>query len=331
MARYLVTGAAGFIGSHVSAALLARGDDVVGVDDFNDFYDPRLKQENAAELLARPGFSLVRGDLLDESVRAACFAGAEGSGRFDAVVHLAASAGVRPSIERPRHYQRNNVEVTTALLEDIRRLGERTGAAPRMVMASSSSVYGANEKVPFHEDDNVDHPVSPYAATKKCCELIGYSYHHLFGTDVTCLRFFTVYGPKQRPEMAIHKFAQLMMEGKEIPMFGDGSSGRDYTFIDDISAGVLASIDMPRGYRVYNLGNHDVVKLRDLIDKLAHALSVEPRVKQLPDQPGDVPLTFADVSRARDELGYRPRTSIDDGLRAFAAWFLPRWRRQKAS
>lgn len=322
MARYLVTGAAGFIGSHVSDALLARGDEVVGVDDFNDFYDPRLKEENAAALLEKPGFSLVRGDLLDEAVRAACFEGAP----VEAVVHLAASAGVRPSIERPTHYQRNNVEVTTQLLEDVRRLGEERGRAPRVVMASSSSVYGANEKVPFHEDDNVDHPVSPYAATKKCCELLGYTYHHLFGLDVTCLRFFTVYGPRQRPEMAIHKFAALMMADRPVPMFGDGGSGRDYTFIDDIVAGVVASVDRPRGYRVYNLGNHDVVTLRDLIAKLGRALGVEPVIEQLPEQPGDVPLTFADVTRAGEELGYRPRTSIDDGLAAFAAWFLPRWR-----
>jgi UDP-glucuronate 4-epimerase len=320
MARYLVTGAAGFIGSHVSDALLDRGDEVVGVDDFNDFYDPRLKEENASALLSRPGFSLVRGDLLDESVRATCFEGAP----YEAVIHLAASAGVRPSIERPGHYQRNNVEVTTALLEDLRRLRERSGHATRMVMASSSSVYGANQKVPFHEDDNVDHPVSPYAATKKCCELLGYTYHHLFGLDVACLRFFTVYGPRQRPEMAIHKFAALMMAGDEVPMYGDGTSGRDYTFIDDIVQGVVASVDKSRGYRVYNLGNHDVVTLKDLIEKLGRALGVTPRVRELPDQPGDVPLTYADISRARAELGYEPRTSIDEGLAAFAAWFLSR-------
>lgn len=323
MARYLLTGAAGFIGSHVADALLARGDQVVGVDDFNDFYDPRLKEENAAALLAKGGFSLVRGNLLDPVVRTACLEGEP----FEAIVHLAASAGVRPSIDRPPHYQRNNVEVTTALLEDVRRVGERTGKAPRFVMASSSSVYGANEKVPFHEDDNVDHPVSPYAATKKCCELLGYSYHHLFGTDVTCLRFFTVYGPRQRPEMAIHKFARLMMEGKKIPMFGDGSTGRDYTFIEDITAGVLASVDKARGYRVYNLGNHDVVKLSDLIQKIGSAIGREPLIEQLPEQPGDVPLTYADVSRAKEELGYRPSTSIDEGLAAFAAWFLPRFSR----
>jgi len=315
VARYVVTGAAGFIGSNVARALAARGDDVVGVDEFNDFYDPALKEENAANLLAGGHFELVRGSLLDAGVRRAALD--QGA---DAVIHLAASAGVRPSIERPQHYQKNNVEVTVALMENMRAMP----SPPRMVFASSSSVYGANEKVPFHEEDRVDHPVSPYAATKKSCELLLHTYHHLFAMDVCCLRFFTVYGPWQRPEMAIHKFARLMTEGQAIPMFGDGESGRDYTFIDDIVQGVLAAIDKSRGYRIFNLGNSDVVRLKDLIAKLGAALDVEVKIERLPDQPGDVPLTFADISRARDELGYAPSTSIDDGIAKFATWFRSR-------
>lgn len=315
MGRYLVTGAAGFIGSHVSEALLARGDEVVGVDSFNSFYDPRLKEANADLLLRHPRFSLIRGTLLDEGVRRACF-----EGPLDAVIHLAAWAGVRPSIERPALYQRENIEGTVALMDSIRAQQDPA----RFIFASSSSVYGANKKVPFHEDDRVDHPVSPYAATKKCGELLAHTYHHLFGLRVSCLRFFTVYGPRQRPEMAIHMFARRLLEGRAIPMFGDGSSARDYTFIDDIVAGVVAATDRCRGYHIYNLGNSDTVTLRDLIEKLGKVLGVAPQVEQLPEQPGDVPITFADISRARAELDYAPTTSIDRGLEVFAAWLLPR-------
>lgn len=316
MARIVVTGAAGFIGSHVSEALLARGDEVVGVDNFNSFYEPALKEENAALLGARRGFSLVRGTLLDPDVRKRCLVGAP----VDAVIHLAAWAGVRPSIEQPALYQRENIEATVGLMDELR----AQPAVPRFVFASSSSVYGANRKVPFAESDNVDHPVSPYAATKKCGELLAYTYHHLFGLPVTCLRFFTVYGPRQSPEMAIHKFAVRMLEGKTIPRFGDGSSARDYTFIDDIVAGVVAATDRCSGYDIYNLGNSQTVTLRELIEKLGQTLGVEPRVEELPDQPGDVPLTFADITRARQDLGYEPKTSIDEGLAVFAAWLKER-------
>lgn len=313
MATILVTGAAGFIGSHVARALVARGDTVVGVDNFNDFYDPSIKEENAAALLEQPRFSLLRGSLLDAGVRAACFEGAA----IDAVIHLAAWAGVRPSIERPALYQRENIEATVALMDAMRAQAK----LPKLVFASSSSVYGCNEKVPFSEDDRVDHPISPYAATKKACELLCHTYHHLFGLDVTCLRFFTVYGPGQRPDLAIHKFARLLVEGRPIPRFGDGSTSRDYTYIDDIVQGVLAALDRCGGYRVYNLGNHQTVTLNELIEKLGRALGVEPKVEQHPEQPGDVPRTWADISRARAELGYQPTTSIDEGLERFAAWF----------
>lgn len=317
--RVLVTGACGFIGSHVAEALLQRGDTVVGVDDFNAFYDPRVKDGHARALGLHAAFSLVRGSILDEAVLAEASRVAP-----DAVIHLAAWAGVRPSIERPALYVRENVDGTVALLEAVRRCSGGQGP-PRLVFASSSSVYGGNAKVPFHEDDPVDHPVSPYAATKKAGELLASTYHHLFGIPTTCLRFFTVYGPRQRPEMAIHKFAQLLAAGQAVPRFGDGSTARDYTFIDDIVAGVLAALDRcgqhGGGFRIYNLGNSRTVTLDDLIRKLAAALDVPVRVEPLPEQPGDVQLTFADISRARDELDWTPRVTLDDGLARFASWF----------
>ena len=313
MAHVLVTGAAGFIGFHTASALLARGDTVVGVDSFNDFYDPAMKEANAKALQAHANFRLVRGNLLDSDVRDACFASAP----VDGVIHLAAWAGVRPSIERPALYQRENIEATLALMDTMR----AQPALPKFVFASSSSVYGCNEKVPFHEDDNVDRPISPYAMTKKAGELLCYTYHHLFHFDVTCLRFFTVYGPGQRPDLAIHKFSRLMLEGKPIQRFGDGSTSRDYTYVDDTVSGVLAALDRCRGYNIYNLGNNQTVTLTELITKIGQALNVTPTIEQLPDQPGDVPVTWADIGRAKSELGYSPSTSIDAGLAKFAAWY----------
>jgi UDP-glucuronate 4-epimerase len=309
--RVLVTGACGFIGSHVCEALLKRGDDVVGVDNFNSFYDPKLKEENAALLSQGSRFTLVRGSILDEKTLATAFTSA-----FDVVVHLAAWAGVRPSIEKPLLYARENVDGTVMLMDAIR----AQTRMPRFVFASSSSVYGTNSKVPFHEDDPVDRPQSPYAATKKAGELLAYTYHEIFQLDVACLRFFTVYGPRQRPEMAIHKFARLMLDGKPVPRFGDGNSARDYTFIDDIVQGVLASIDREHGYRIYNLGNSRTVTLNELIEKLGVALGVEPKIESHPNQPGDVPITYADISRARAELSYRPDFPLEKGLARFAQW-----------
>ena len=315
----VVTGACGFIGSHLCEALLKRGDTVVGVDNFNDFYDPAIKEQHRAVLEVQPGFSLVRGSVLVPSTLQKAF-----SKRPDVVVHLAAWAGVRPSIEQPALYQRENIEGTVAVMDAIRALPTTALPLPRFVFASSSSVYGGQEKVPFHEDDPVMEPVSPYAATKRCGELLLYSYTHLYGLFATSLRFFTVYGPRQRPEMAIHKFAQLLIAGEPVPQYGDGSTERDYTFIDDIVAGILASIDRTTGppFRIYNLGNSATTRLDDLIKNLAAALGVEAKIKLLPEQPGDVPRTFADVSRARAELGYDPQTPVADGLKKFAAWFL---------
>ncbi|HEY4221194.1 MAG TPA: NAD-dependent epimerase/dehydratase family protein, partial [Myxococcota bacterium] len=256
--------------------------------------------------------------ILDDGVLARASAG------VDAVVHLAAWAGVRPSIERPALYTRENVDGTVAVLDAARAQKK----PPRIVLASSSSVYGGNTKVPFHEDDPVERQVSPYAATKKACETLAWTYHHLWQLDVTCLRFFTVYGPRQRPEMAIHKFAQLLVDGKKIPRYGDGKTARDYTFIDDVVQGVLSAVDRCRGFHIYNLGNSRTVELDELIRLLADALAVDPKIEVLPDQPGDVAITCADVGRARAELDYKPDFPIERGIKIFAEWF--RARRQSA-
>jgi UDP-glucuronate 4-epimerase len=316
----LVTGACGFIGSHVCEALLRRGDTVCGVDNFNAFYDPAIKEQHRLLLEAHAGFSLVRGSVLDPDVLKRSF-----TTRPDVVVHLAAWAGVRPSIEQPALYQRENIEGTVAVMDALRALPSSVQhPLPRFVFASSSSVYGGQQKVPFHEDDPVMEPVSPYAATKRCGELLLYSYTHLYGLFATSLRFFTVYGPRQRPEMAIHKFAQLLVQGKPVPRYGDGSTARDYTYVDDIVAGVVASIDRTTGpaFRIYNLGNSATTRLDELIDQLAAALGVPALFTSQPEQPGDVPRTFADISRARAELGYDPHTPVAEGLQKFAQWFL---------
>ncbi len=317
--RLVVTGACGFIGSHLCEALLTRGDTVVGVDNLNDFYDPRLKEENGALLARHAGFSLVRGSILDERVLTNAF-----SARPDAVVHLAAWAGVRPSIERPALYVRENIDGTVAVMDALRAQPRVGGALPKLVFASSSSVYGTNAKVPFAETDPIARPVSPYAATKRAGELLAHTYHHLFRVDVTCLRFFTVYGPRQRPEMAIHKFARRMLDGLPVPRYGDGSARRDFTYITDVVHGVLAAIDRCAGFHIYNLGNSRTVTLTELIDKLAAALGVTPAVEALPDQPGDVPITYADITLAARDLDYRPDYPLERGLAEFAAWLKAR-------
>lgn len=310
--RVLVTGAAGFIGSHTAERLLARGDEVVGLDNFNAFYDPAIKRRNAAALSAKPGFTMVEGDLCDEPCLDALFRGP----RFDGVIHLAAWAGVRPSIQRPDIYVDSNLRGTTNLLERVRRNG-----AARFVFASSSSVYGGRDTVPFRETDNVDRPISPYAATKKAGEVLCYAWHHLHGVPVSALRFFTVYGPRQRPEMAIHRFATLMTRGEPVTVYGDGSSARDYTYVDDIVQGTVAALDRCEGYEIYNLGESRTTRLDVLVDTLARALGVTPTIRREPDQPGDVPITFADVSKARERLGYTPSVAIEEGIARFAEWF----------
>ena len=308
----LVTGGAGFIGSHVCERLLREGHAVCAFDDLNDFYAPALKQANLRSLqsLALP-FTFIHGDLTDVAALEEAFASAQ----FDQVIHLAARAGVRPSLQQPALYQRVNVEGTVNLLEAARARKVR-----KVTIASSSSVYGVNAKVPFSEADPIFSAISPYAASKLACEALGHTYHHVYGMDIAMLRFFTVYGPRQRPDLAIHKFARKMLAGQKIPFFGDGSSRRDYTYVDDILAGVLAAIDRPLKYETANIGGAQTTSLRELIGLLEEALGVKATLDLQPAQPGDVPLTSADVTHSGEVLGYAPKTPLREGLRLFADW-----------
>jgi UDP-glucuronate 4-epimerase len=354
--KTLVTGAAGFIGSHLCERLLAQGCTVTGIDNFDDFYDPRIKRRNLATCLDNANFSLVEADIRDADAMNATVARTNP----DVIVHLAAKAGVRPSIEQPLIYADVNVNGTTVLLQAAAK-----NKVHKFIFASSSSIYGNNKKVPFSEDDNVDFPISPYAATKKAGELICHTFHHLYAIDVTCLRFFTVYGPRQRPDLAIHKFASLIESGKPIPIYGDGSMMRDFTYIDDIIDGTLAAInqlltshpslersgnpassDGPRlsrvrpGFRraesreatsheirdtshcfaIYNLGNAHPLSVNDLVTEIETALGKKAIRQYLPPQPGDVVRTYADITKAARDLGYQPKTDIRIGLAKFAAW-----------
>jgi UDP-glucuronate 4-epimerase len=311
-ANIFITGAAGFIGSHVAEALIARGDRVCGLDNFDPFYGRAIKEGNLAALRQRQEFRFLEADIRDASA----LAGWDDGVRPDALIHLAAKAGVRPSVADPAGYADVNVLGTIRMLEWAR---ERK--VPQVLFASSSSVYGGNTKVPFSEDDFVDCPVSPYAATKKAGELLCHTYCHLYGMNVAALRFFTVYGPRQRPEMAIHKFTRRILEGKEIELYGDGMSRRDYTFIGDIVAGVLGALHAPPGYRVYNLGESATISLSDLVGLLEQACGRTVSRRNLPPQPGDVPLTYADITRAKAEIGYEPRTPIRQGVTAFVEWY----------
>jgi len=318
----LVTGGAGFIGSHLTRRLLARGDRVTVLDDFNDFYDPARKRENVAWFLPQPGYRLVEGDIRDEAKVDRLYA----EGRFDAVVHLAARAGVRPSLNEPILYEDVNCIGTLRLLEAARRHGPEI-----FIFGSSSSVYGINEKVPFSETDEIDRPISPYATTKRTGELLCYNYHHLYGFRVACLRFFTVFGPGQRPEMAIHKFTDLLWRDRAVPVFGDGGSRRDYTYVDDIVDGLTAALDLAPGFEILNLGGAETTSLRDLVLWIAEELAVKPRIDYLPAQPGDVPITYADVSKAARILGYSPKVPIREGLRRFVSWYRERAERLETS
>lgn len=310
--KAVVTGAAGFIGSHLTERLLRDGWTVTGVDNFDSFYDPQVKRTNVASCLAHPNFRLVEADIRDAAAMEQAVAA-----DTDVLVHLAARAGVRPSIAEPELYMDVNIKGTVTLLEIARR--RQLG---RFVFASSSSVYGNNEKVPFSEEDNVDFPISPYAATKKAGELICHTYHHLYGMAINCLRFFTVYGPRQRPDLAIHKFARLILAGQPIPIYGDGTMMRDFTYIDDIVNGITAAIDHCTDYQIYNLGESQPISVNDLIAELEKALGQKALRKFLPPQPGDVERTYADVTKAEVQLGYQPSTSIQTGLARFAAWLL---------
>ncbi len=307
----LLTGAAGFIGSHVAERLIGEGCKVVGMDNFCDFYDPARKRSNLAGLLRSDRFTLVEGDIRDRHAVEAVFA----AHAPDGVVHLAAMAGVRPSIERPSYYTDVNVNGTSILLDAAVKHNVN-----RFVFASSSSVYGNNEKVPFSEDDPVDYPISPYAATKRSCELICHAFWHIHRLPVFCLRFFTVYGPRQRPDLAIAKFLRLVAAGEPIPLFGDGSTSRDYSYIDDIVDGVMSAIDRCDRFRIYNLGGSSPVTLSELVDTIGQVVGRPVEIDSQPMQPGDVNRTYADLSRSKPELGYAPTTELIDGIHRQWAW-----------
>ena len=314
MRNILVTGGAGFIGSHLVDRLLSEGQWRVSVvDDLNDFYDPAIKLANASTHENNSNYQLFKADIRDQSALQKIFA----AHNFDCIVHLAARAGVRPSLDQPLLYAETNINGTMNLLEQARERGIK-----QFVFGSSSSVYGVNAKVPFAEDDPIRQPISPYAATKAAGELICHTYTHLYGIRSVCLRFFTVYGPRQRPDLAIHKFARLISGDKRIPVFGDGTTRRDYTFIDDIIAGVRSAIDYDKtDYEVINLGESRTVELRELISLLEKELGKTAQIDRQPLQPGDVPQTFAEITKARRLLGYDPQTQIEEGISTFVRWF----------
>ncbi|MEO7300542.1 MAG: SDR family NAD(P)-dependent oxidoreductase [Verrucomicrobiota bacterium] len=311
--NFLVTGGAGFIGSNLCERLLHERHSVWAFDDLNSFYDVSLKQKNIREIqaLAKP-FTFIQGDITDRPSLDELFR----ETKFDQIIHLAARAGVRPSLAEPALYQRVNVEGTVNLLEAAQKSGVK-----KITIASSSSVYGVNSKTPFAESDPIFCAISPYAASKLACESLGHVYHHLYGMDVAMLRFFTVYGPRQRPDLAIHKFAQLISDGKPMPVFGDGSTARDYTFVSDTVDGILACTEKTFGFEVFNLGESQTVTLSYLIELLEKALGKKAIIDRQPPQLGDVPITFADISKAKKMLGYNPQIKIEEGIPRFVEWF----------
>jgi len=311
--NFLVTGGAGFIGSHVCERLLRDGHRVWAFDDLNDFYDPQIKRRTL-QGIASPGqpFTFVHGDLTDASVVNELVS----SVKFDQVIHLAARAGVRPSLEQPALYQRVNVEGTVNLLEAARQAGVK-----KLTLASSSSVYGVNAKVPFSENDPIVSAISPYAASKLACEALGHVYHHIYGLDIAMLRFFTVYGPRQRPDLAIHKFTTLIDSGKPIPVYGDGSTARDHTYVSDIVDGIMACARKEFGFEIFNLGESQTIRLDQLISLIESAVGKQAVIDRQPHQPGDVPITFADISKAHRLLGYDPKVKAEIGIPLFVEWF----------
>jgi len=316
MKTYLVTGAAGFIGSSLSERLVNEGNRVIGIDNFCDFYNPEIKERNVSELLKNSKFKLYRVDIRDKAEIKKIL----DTNQIDVVVHLAAMAGVRPSIENPLLYQEVNCVGTQNILEEMKEHN-----ILKLVMASSSSVYGNCKTVPFKENMIVDFAISPYAATKKANEVMTHVYHKLFNMNVIMLRFFTVYGPKQRPDLAINKFTRLMLNDEEIPMFGDGTTSRDYTYISDIVDGIIGSINYvinnTNVYEILNLGNSSPVTLKEMIYTIGKALDVTPKIKQMPMQPGDVDRTYADTSKAKALIGYEPKISFEDGIKEFVKWY----------
>lgn len=312
MESILVTGGAGFIGSHLCERLLSQGWFVVCLDNFDPYYPPEVKRKNIARALKNKRFYLDECDIRDKERMSGLFS----SRKFDAVVHLAARAGVRPSIQDPHIYQDVNIGGTINLLELCREYDVK-----RFIFGSSSSVYGDNSDVPFKESASLMKPVSPYAASKQACELFCYTYHHLYDIRTACLRFFTVYGPRQRPDMAIHKFTRLISSGNRVELYGDGSSRRDYTYIDDIIDGVQAAVDKNLAFEIINLGGSRTTELRQLVSLIEKSTGKKARTIKSPDQPGDVPVTYADVSKAKKLLGYKPKVKIEDGIPLFVKWY----------
>lgn len=308
----LITGAAGFIGSTLTKKLLDRSDTVIGIDNFNRYYSPEKKHHNVAEFEKHPHYYLHKADIREAHVMADIFS----RNRIDCVVHLAAMAGVRPSIENPSLYADVNVVGTTNILEQM-----RSAVVPQMVFASSSSVYGNRNRGPFKESERTDKQISPYGATKKAGEMLCHTYAHLYGIKTTCLRFFTAYGPRNRPDMACFKFTDAISNNRPILQFGDGTTGRDYTYIDDIVEGIVRAIDRPQDFEIINLGDSTPVLLKDLIATLEEITGIEAKITQLPMQAGDVTLTFADISKARDLLGWQPKVPIKEGLRRLVSWY----------
>lgn len=316
MNTYFITGGAGFIGSTLSEKLLEKGNRVIIVDNFCNFYDSKIKENNINKLFKNPNFKLYRNDIRDREGIKKIF----DENEIDVVVNLAAMAGVRPSIENPILYQEVNCLGLQNILEEMKLHNVKNG-----VLASSSSVYGNCKEVPFKEDMIVDYAISPYAATKKANEVMAHVYHKLYNFNIIMLRFFTVYGPRQRPDLAISKFTKLMLEGKEIPMFGDGTTSRDYTYVDDIVNGIIKSCEYTltncNVYEILNLGNSSPTSLKEMIQTIAQILNIEPKIKQLPMQLGDVDRTYADISKAKKLIGYDPKTSFEEGINKFIKWY----------
>ena len=316
MNTYLITGGAGFIGSSLAEELLKQGHKVIAIDNFCNFYDPKIKENNLANILKKENFKIYRGDIRDKTILEEIFT----KNNIDVVVHLAAMAGVRPSIENPILYQEVNCMGTQNILEEMIKHNIKN-----LVMASSSSVYGNCKEVPFKEDMIVDFAISPYAATKKANEVMTHVYHKLFKMNVIMLRFFTVYGPKQRPDLAINKFTRLMLNNQEIPMFGDGTTSRDYTYIKDIVDGIIKSCNYVLKntvtYEIINLGNSSPISLKQMIYTIAKVLKIEPKIKQMPMQPGDVERTFADIAKAKKIIDYDPKTTFEEGISKFIKWY----------
>lgn len=324
MRTILITGGAGFIGSHLSERLLREGNKVLVIDNFNNYYDPAIKRNNIEEVkktcvennISLDNYKVFEGDIRDNEFLKEVF-----SNKIDSIIHLAAMAGVRPSIEAPSLYYDVNITGTVNLLEIC-----RENNIKQFVFASSSSVYGNNEKVPFAESDMVDNPISPYAATKKSGELLCHTYHHLFDMNIACLRFFTVYGPRQRPDLAINKFTTLILEHKEIPFYGDGTTSRDYTFVDDIVSGIVSSINYVNTndtvFEIFNLGGDKTVSLIEMVETIEDILGKKAKLNKLPMQPGDVNRTCADIAHSRETIGYNPKTTFKEGMKKFIEWKL---------